>query len=470
MRDEAGQIIGTFEVTGSEEKVRYLKCSQEADSVTHSSSVGVSEVRLVWAAPLHWAGELRLHWTVVQDYNNYWTDLQSEPLTILDSTDRPLSNLSISPTSPTTTTTTSTPSTTTPAPVSAHRVYSGCDESKTCYGLPGECEDFQDCDLLSAWEVTTNHTVVELYRRVVDSESVYVALGLSSDDRMGEDLVTSCLSQDGEVSVASSWNTGHSNLPMVERVGQLRLVQGSLVDGELYCRLTLDNYLTGRPPLPGAETFHLSLDLESHHLLLAGGRAPALPPGSLTYHGPRLAQASSEKVQLSRLSHVHIKRDLLLKCHGVVMVIAWLGCAGSGIILARYYKETWSDGDCCGEAQWFLWHRALMFLVWAATIGGVVLIVLHTGGWPYSLAEVMTNPHPVLGLAALVLTFIQPLMALCRPTPVSPLRSRAMASSFRKYFGGYFGKVTLRPGLFLLPFRLVVWDSFGGHFASFRGG
>ena len=120
------------------------------------------------------------------------------------------------------------------------------------------------------------------------------------------------------------------------------------------------------------------------------------------------------------------------------MVIAWLGCAGSGILLARYYKETWTDGECCGEDQWFLWHRFLMFLVWAGTIAGVVLIVLHTGGWPYSLAFVMTNPHPVLGLATLVLTFIQPLMALCRPTPVSPLRSGLLIVLLGNIFWGIF--------------------------------
>ena len=79
-----------------------------------------------------------------------------------------------------------------------------------------------------------------------------------------------------------------------------------------------------------------------------------------------------------------------------------------------------------------------MFLVWAGTIAGVVLIVLHTGGWPYSLAAVMTNPHPVLGLAALVLTFIQPLMALCRPTPVSPLRSGLSSVLLPNIFWGIF--------------------------------
>ena len=66
--------------------------------------------------------------------------------------------------------------------------------------------------------------------------------------------------------------------------------------------------------------------------------------------------------------------------------------------------------------------RLFMLLVWAGTIAGVVLIFLDIGGWPYSLMFIMTNPHPVLGLAALALTFIQPFIALCRPHQASPLR------------------------------------------------
>ena len=63
-----------------------------------------------------------------------------------------------------------------------------------------------------------------------------------------------------------------------------------------------------------------------------------------------------------------------------------------------------------------------MFLVWAGTIAGVAIIFYDLRGWPYSLMFIMTNPHPVLGLATLALTVIQPLIAMCRPSPVSPLR------------------------------------------------
>ena len=376
--------------------------------MTHRTSDPVGSVAVVWKAPDQWAGQVVARWSVVQDYQNYWTDISSQPITISRRRE-PREDTSL----------TSIPTTTSTTAPASHPVYSACDLTKTCYGLPRECDEWRDCDLLVTWEVGLNTTTVELYRRSAE-DHVYVALGLSSDDKMGGDLVTSCVSHSGRVTVSSSWNAGHTNIPMTERMTQLDLLQGSHTDGHLYCRVRLDNYIGGRPPLAGSKHFHYELDRQSYHVLLAGGEA--LPGGSLTYHGPRMAQSSADLLHLSRVSHVHTKFDLLLKSHGVVMVVVWLGCAGSGIILARYYKETWTDSEWCGEAQWFLWHRFLMFLVWAGTIAGVVLIVLHTGGWPYSLAFVMTNPHPILGLAALVLTFIQPLMAICRPVPASPLR------------------------------------------------
>ena len=39
------------------------------------------------------------------------------------------------------------------------------------------------------------------------------------------------------------------------------------------------------------------------------------------------AQGSSSKV--------------LLKVHGLAMIAAWVGCAGTGMMIARYFKNTW---------------------------------------------------------------------------------------------------------------------------------
>ena len=33
--------------------------------------------------------------------------------------------------------------------------------------------------------------------------------------------------------------------------------------------------------------------------------------------------------------------NVLLKLHGICMIAAWMGCVGTGIIFARYFKTTW---------------------------------------------------------------------------------------------------------------------------------
>lgn len=35
------------------------------------------------------------------------------------------------------------------------------------------------------------------------------------------------------------------------------------------------------------------------------------------------------------------------------MVIAWMGTISFGIIMARHYKQVWSDSTWCGVKIWF---------------------------------------------------------------------------------------------------------------------
>jgi hypothetical protein len=39
--------------------------------------------------------------------------------------------------------------------------------------------------------------------------------------------------------------------------------------------------------------------------------------------------------------------------HGVLMIIAWVAFASTGILTARYYKRTWVDKKACDKAVWF---------------------------------------------------------------------------------------------------------------------
>lgn len=45
---------------------------------------------------------------------------------------------------------------------------------------------------------------------------------------------------------------------------------------------------------------------------------------------------------------------LLLRLHGAFMIIAWIGTASLGILLARYFKTTWVGSQMCGKDQWFV--------------------------------------------------------------------------------------------------------------------
>ena len=82
-----------------------------------------------------------------------------------------------------------------------------------------------------------------------------------------------------------------------------------------------------------------SVDLTSKFtILLAGGAYNG--PGSLSYH---LANklATGEPISLAQVSSVGAKSDLLYRLHGLFMLIGWVGCAGAGMIMARYFKQTW---------------------------------------------------------------------------------------------------------------------------------
>ena len=51
--------------------------------------------------------------------------------------------------------------------------------------------------------------------------------------------------------------------------------------------------------------------------------------------------AAAEPASLKNVSEVGLRSDLLVKLHGLFMLVAWLGCAGAGMMMARYFKQTW---------------------------------------------------------------------------------------------------------------------------------
>lgn len=63
--------------------------------------------------------------------------------------------------------------------------------------------------------------------------------------------------------------------------------------------------------------------------------------------------ASSNPSYLAEVSVVGGSSKLFLRLHAAFMLTAWIGTASVGILLARYFKQTWVGSQLCGKDQWF---------------------------------------------------------------------------------------------------------------------
>ena len=139
------------------------------------------------------------------------------------------------------------------------------------------------------------------------------------------------------------WNSGKSTPAPLSGVRGVLDNKVTQSDGAKLCKIQTEEIIGA-----GDKTRDLN---NNHHLLLAGGPYSA---GTLGYHvGNKVAiplylpsiksipiktsQVSTDKpLALARVTRVGLGRgDLLYRLHGALMLVAWLGCAGAGMIIAR---------------------------------------------------------------------------------------------------------------------------------------
>lgn len=90
-------------------------------------------------------------------------------------------------------------------------VYEGCGNVKGCFGLmDSACVSQGNCPALVTYAVKGSRYEFEMWAGGVPSGS-YVALAISSDDKMGDDSVTECTVVSGKVNAFMSFNEGKSN-------------------------------------------------------------------------------------------------------------------------------------------------------------------------------------------------------------------------------------------------------------------
>lgn len=159
----------------------------------------------------------------------------------------------------------------------------------------------------------------------------------------------------------------------------------------IYCQVE-------REPVTVINGMRFDLPRQSYFLLLASGSG--VRPTTVDYHDI-VRMASAQSLRLSEVSSVAGRSKLLLRLHGAFMIVAWIGTASIGILLARYFKQTWVGSSACGKDIWFAvsslgmcfspnqkrallsfqWHRICMVITWALTMAAFVIIFVEIRGW-----------------------------------------------------------------------------------------
>lgn len=398
-----------------------LACGRAARSgATHNNKERKKNLEFEWEAPEDFEGPVVFNATFVQDFATFWVGVPSPTVQVVRRSASVPDGVNAAPgaaggpgatparTSRRPTTTTPTPFSPEPepeAPAQQDPLYDGCGSLRSCFGAPAGCIAKRNCN--AAVAVAVRGTRYEFEMKAL--KALYVAVGLSDDAKMGGDSVVECQTVGGKVQAFMSWNVpGIKKNQRLEDQDGISLVNGTYSDGTIYCKFTRDEVTT-------VEGKEFNLASRNYNLLLAAGSL--LNDNGVGYHD-KLASASAEQRNLADVSGFSEASKLYLRLHGAFMLAAWIGAASIGIVLARYYKQTWVGNRLCGKDQWFVWHRFFMVLVWLLTLAGFVLIFVELGSWTADTR----NPHAILGVVTTVLCFVQPLGAAMRPAPSSPRR------------------------------------------------
>lgn len=397
------EVLGQFELT-DESAIKLINCGGESNTATHTNTQLKKDLALEWIAPANFKGEVVFNATIAQDYDKFWVGLVSTPVKVVESGQGPTSVVGISTTRQPPTTTTVPPYVprATAASDSSDAIYQGCGDTKGCFGFPEGCVESRNCRAVVA-------TIVQGERYIFEMKSgynrpAYIAVGLSNDAKMGDDSVVECVPEQGTVNAYASWTFAGPYGVSRQGIAQnfIRLLEKSYVDGVIHCKVERDAVTTVK-----GQKFDLIN--EKYHLLLATGlKADST---HVSYHDIG-RHVSGVPLALAEVGPVQGMSKLLLRLHGALMLTAWIGTASLGILLARYFRQTWVGSQLCGKDQWFAWHRFLMVLTWCLTVAGFVIIFVEIGGWSQ-----VDNPHAILGVVTTVLCFLQPIGAYFRPHP-----------------------------------------------------
>ncbi|XP_072391895.1 putative ferric-chelate reductase 1 homolog [Diabrotica undecimpunctata] len=282
--------------------------------------------------------------------------------------------------------------------------YKGCGNDKLCFGHPVNCINSGNCIVATAVTVTGDKYDFEVKSRGTEKGTPkWAGVGLSLDAKMGDDSVIECVNDGNGLKAYMSFTAvmPYKATRLDNPQLGIELLNSSIVDDTIYCKVR-------RNIVTNVSGITFDLVNNRYNLLVATGSK--ISPTSVGYHDLGVL-ASADALALADTGEVKAASKLLIKLHGSFMLVAWIGTASLGIILARYYRQTWVGTTIMGKDMWFAMHRFFMVLTWLFTMAAFVLIFVELKAWSPN------NTHAILGTVTTILCFFQPIGAYFRPHP-----------------------------------------------------
>uniref|UniRef100_A0A4W6EYT5 Uncharacterized protein n=1 Tax=Lates calcarifer TaxID=8187 RepID=A0A4W6EYT5_LATCA len=308
----------------------------------------------------------------VQNFRTFWVDVTTPALTFT----KPSTSGSASSTTPATTTTISS---------------TGCGVTKVCFSQPANCDPAvrSDCYFMSA--MMSSPTDRAIHFEMTGPSNGYIAFGFSDDQKMGNDDIYICgTGSNGQVWLQHAFSTGRTT-PQTVPLGNVSDVKASVHNGVISCSFTSMNTISTQ------RTTGLN---NTYYLMFAHGPTTNGNVGIVT-----------DKIDISNSCSI----PTLNYVSGTLMLIAWMTTGTLGMMVARYMKGMAKGQNLCGKDVWFLVHVAVMSVTVAATIIAFILVFSYARDWS-------DGAHPVLGCLVMILSFLQPIVALLRCGPQHRLR------------------------------------------------
>ena len=223
-------------------------------------------------------------------------------------------------------------------------IYDKCYQDKGCFGYPDNCVSKRNCDIVVTYTKVTGVRDEEDHKFKFEIGGKvgndYTAVGLSLDNKMGEDSVMACVNSPNHhnISAAMYWNLDNyaGSVPLADTTMGLTMISGLVQDDFYTCTFYRESVTNISIPQDGGNgTMEFDLDHTKYFLLLAMGQVD----GNDLIKKHVAWGRTGESVDLGDFSQVSGDKGTIIKLHASFMVLAWLLCANVGTFVARYCKD-----------------------------------------------------------------------------------------------------------------------------------